>query len=40
MLTWYGGPYDPNDIDKKQICAAFKRLANASRRSRRKPDNA
>ena len=40
---WYGGPYDPDDIDEKQICAAFKRLASASsagRRGRRKGDNA
>jgi hypothetical protein len=27
---WYGGPYDPDDIDEKQICAAFRRLASAS----------
>jgi hypothetical protein len=40
MLTWHGGPCDPNDIDEKQICAAFKRLANAGCRSRRIPDNA
>lgn len=26
-LDWYGGPYDPDDIDEKQIVAALKRIA-------------
>jgi Plasmid pRiA4b ORF-3-like protein len=26
-LDWYGGPYDPEDIDEKQIVAALKRFA-------------
>jgi hypothetical protein len=25
-LDWYGGPYDPDDIDEKQIAANLKRL--------------
>ena len=28
-LDWYGGPYDPDDIDEKQIVAALKRMAGA-----------
>lgn len=27
-LDWYGGAYDPVDIDEKQIVAALKRIAN------------
>ena len=26
-LDWYGRPYDPHDIDEKQIFAALKRIA-------------
>jgi hypothetical protein len=33
-LDWYGGPYDPDDIDEQKIIAALKRLANTKRRSR------
>ena len=25
-LDWYGGPYDPNDIDERQIAVALKRV--------------
>ena len=39
MLAWYGGPYDPDDIDEPQIRIALKRMANAARRSRSKPVN-
>ena len=27
-LDWYGRPYDPDDIDEKQIVLALKRIAN------------
>jgi hypothetical protein len=30
-LDWYGGPYDPDDIDEKQIVAALKRIAKRRR---------
>ena len=30
-LDWYGRPYDPDDIDEKQIVAALKRIANRRR---------
>ncbi|TWB39007.1 plasmid pRiA4b ORF-3 family protein [Nitrospirillum pindoramense] len=30
-LDWYGGPYDPDDIDEEQIRITLKRIANASR---------
>jgi hypothetical protein len=40
MLTWYGRPYDPDDIDEAQIRGALKRIANAGRRRRSKPVNA
>ena len=33
-LDWYGGPYDPDDTDEKQIVAALKRIA-GGRRPRR-----
>lgn len=33
-LDWYGGPYNPDEIDKQKIIAAFKRIANTRRRSR------
>jgi len=39
MLTWYGGPYDPDDIDEPQIRITLKRMANAARRRRPKPVN-
>jgi hypothetical protein len=37
LLTWYGGPYDPDDIDEPQIRITLKRMANASRRRRPNP---
>ena len=40
MLTWYGGPYNPDDIDEKQIRAALKRIANTARRGRAKTPDA
>ncbi len=33
-LDWYGGPYNPDEIDEQKIIAALKRLANTKRRSR------
>jgi hypothetical protein len=37
-LDWYGGPYDPDDIDEKQIVAALKRIANSRLpKQRRRP---
>jgi hypothetical protein len=30
-LDWYGGPYDPDDINEEQIRLALKRIAGASR---------
>ena len=33
-LDWYGGPYDPDEIDEQQIVATLSRIANTSRRSR------
>ena len=33
---WYGGPYDPDDIDEKQIVAALKRFAGGLRLRRPK----
>jgi hypothetical protein len=39
MLTWYGGPYDPDDIDEPQIRVTLNRMANAARRRRSKPAN-
>lgn len=30
-LDWYGSPYDPDDIDEKQIVAALKRIAKRRR---------
>jgi hypothetical protein len=26
-LTWYGGPYDPNDIDEEKIVRALRKIA-------------
>jgi hypothetical protein len=40
MPTWYGRPYDPDDIEEAQIRATLKRIANAGRRGRSKPGNA
>jgi Plasmid pRiA4b ORF-3-like protein len=40
MLTWYGGAYDPDDIDEKQIRATLKRIANTARRGRAKTADA
>ena len=40
MLTWCGGPYNPDDIDEKQIRAALKRIANIARRGRAKTADA
>lgn len=34
-LTWYGGPYDPDDIDEEQVRITLKRIANTYRRGRR-----
>jgi hypothetical protein len=36
-LNWYGGPYDPEDIDEEQIRISLKRIANASRPRGKKP---
>lgn len=36
-LQWYGGPYDPDDIDEEQIRITLKRIANASRAKKLKP---
>jgi transposase InsO family protein len=33
-LDWYGGPYDPDEIDEQQIVTALNRIANTSRHSR------
>ena len=33
-LDWYGGPYDPDDIDEKQIVVALKRIASGRRPTR------
>jgi len=33
-LQWYGGPYNPDDIDEKQIEIALRRIANRARRSK------
>ena len=33
-LDWYGGPYDPNEIDEQKIVTRLKRIANAGRASR------
>jgi hypothetical protein len=38
-LDWYGGPYDPDDIDEEQIRITLKRIANASRVRKPKPVN-
>ena len=37
VLDWYGGPYDPDDIEEKKIVAALKRLAVRGRPGRSKP---
>jgi hypothetical protein len=36
-LEWYGGPYDPNDMDVEQIRIALGRIANAYRTGRPNP---
>lgn len=36
-LNWYGGPYDPEEIDEEQIRISLKRIANASRPRGKKP---
>jgi len=35
-LDWYGGPYDPDDIDEEQIRITLKRIANTYRRGKPK----
>jgi len=32
-LDWYGGPYDPDEIDEQKIVTRLKRIANAGRGS-------
>jgi hypothetical protein len=39
-LDWYGGPYDPDDIDEAQIRVALDRIAARSRRQGRRPNPA
>lgn len=34
MLTWYGGPYNPNDTDENLIRANLKRVAKTARRGK------
>jgi Plasmid pRiA4b ORF-3-like protein len=36
-LEWYGGPYDPEDIDVEQINITLRRIANSYRTGRSKP---
>jgi len=36
-LEWYGGPYNPDDIDAEQINITLARIANAYRTGRSKP---
>ena len=36
-LDWYGGPFDPDDIDEEQITITLRRIANAYRTGRSKP---
>ena len=36
-LEWYGGPYDPDDIDEEQINITLGRIANSYRPGRAKP---
>ena len=35
-LEWYGGPYDPDDIDEQQINITLGRIANSHRTGRSK----
>jgi hypothetical protein len=35
-LEWYGGPYDPDDIDERQINITLGRIANSYRTGRSK----
>ena len=35
-LDWYGGPFDPDDIDEEQITITLRRIANAYRTGRSK----
>jgi hypothetical protein len=37
-LDWYGGPYDPDDIDEPQIRITLKRIANTYRRGKPKAE--
>ena len=39
MLSWYGSPYNPDDIGEKQIRNALQRIANTARRSKTKTAN-
>lgn len=34
-LTWYGGPYDPDDIDEKKIVRGLGKIAGKRRGERR-----
>lgn len=36
-LDWYGGPYDPDDIDEQRIVGTLKRIATTGRAVRSKP---
>lgn len=36
-LDWYGGPYDPDDVDEEQINITLRRIANSYRSRRSKP---
>ena len=33
-LNWYGGPYDPDEIDEQKILIAFKQISGNGRRTR------
>ena len=33
-LDWYGGQYDPDEMDEREIVAKLNGIANAGRRSR------
>jgi len=39
-LAWYGGPYDPDDIDEEQIRITLKRMARRHRQGKRPPEPA
>ena len=34
VLDWYGGPFDPDEIDEQKIVTKLNRIANAGRGSR------